>query len=149
MFVYKIIDPTSQFYLLVLSHIKDTEMVLEHSEHYYALNETDPVAKFFFTIWDDVECESSQITPRQFLEINEKSGAGYDLVKNDTKCMNVSNEFEKNIVVPKPRGRAKKTPVAEDPNAPPAEPKAKKAPKPKGKKSAPIEIKDNGKVDFN
>ena len=92
MFVYKIIDPTSQFYLLVLSHIKDTEMVLEHSEHFFALNETDPMARFLYTLWDDVEIEVSPITPRQFLEIQEKSGAGFDLVKSDTKCMNVSNE---------------------------------------------------------
>jgi len=34
MFVYKIIDPTSQFYYLVMSHIKDTELLLEHEEHF-------------------------------------------------------------------------------------------------------------------
>ena len=141
--VYKIFDPQTKYYLLVVSKIKDSEMVLEHEEHYYALNETEPIGKFFFTLRDDVEIEVSPMTPKQFIEMNDKSGAGYDMVKNDTKCMNVSNEFEQHIVVPKPRGRGKKDP------AEPKQPKPKATPKPKGKKSAPINIQDNGRVDFN
>ena len=127
--VYKIFDPQTKYYLLVVSKIKDSEMVLEHEEHYYALNETEPIGKFFFTLRDDVEIEVSPMTPKQFIEMNDKSGA--------------SNEFEQHIVVPKPRGRGKKDP------AEPKQPKPKATPKPKGKKSAPINIQDNGRVDFN
>ena len=145
--VYKMFEPESKFYLLIISKIKDPELLMEHEEHFYALNEDEPVGKYFFHLWDDVVCEPSTISAKQFLEITEKSGAGYDSVKSEIYCMNVSNEFEKHIVVPKPRWRGKK-----DPNAPPAEPKQPKpkaTPKPKGKKSAPINIQDNGRVDFN
>ena len=37
MYVYKIFETVNNFYYYVISHIDDTDIVLEHKEHYCAL----------------------------------------------------------------------------------------------------------------
>ena len=58
--VFKIIDVENQFYKYIISEIDDTEMNLEHFEHYCGMfPEENDVTKYFNIVadWDMVEIE--------------------------------------------------------------------------------------------
>ena len=142
---YKITEPVNGFYIYQLSGLTDPELVLEHYEHGLSIEDDDPLAKYLFDKWDLVDITPAEnLTARQYLEIIDKSGASYDLIKNDLKCINVSDEYKKFIVEKKPRGRGKKAVVADG-----DEPKPKPKPKPKKQTSKPIDIQNGGSVDFS
>ena len=144
--VYKFEEPTNNFYYLVLSHVKDPELALEHFEHWCGVNQDEPMSKYLFDKWDDIIITKTDITPRQFLEVNEKSGLFYDSIKNDTKCINISTEFEKFIIEKKKRG-AKKEPKEPKEPKPAKEPKQKKEAKPKAPKKTSGMVKiESGQV---
>ena len=143
--VYSIKEPVNNFYIYQMSSLTDPELVLEHFEHGLSIEDSDPLAKYLYDKWDDVEIAPAEnLTARQYLDIVDKSGAGYEMVKNDPKCINVSDDYKKFIV--KPRGRGKKAVVADgdEPN-----PKPKPKPKPKKQNSKPIDIQNGGSVDFS
>ena len=143
--VYSIKEPVNGFYIYQMSSLTDPELVLEHFEHGLSIEDSDPLAKYLYDKWDDVEIAPAEnLTARQYLDIVDKSGAGYDLVKNDPKCINVSDDYKKFIVEKKPRGRGKKAVVADG-----DEPKPKSKPKPKKQTSKPIDIQNGGSVDFS
>ena len=146
MYVYKIVENIDNYYSLVLTNVKTDEVALEQYEHTCATHPEDAISKFMFERWDDATIEKTTITPRQFLELHEKSGAFYESLKNDTKCMNVSNAFEALIVEKKKRG-AKKEPKEkiEKPV------KEKKPPKPKATKKScgVIKIEDGQVLNFD
>ena len=143
--VYSIKEPVNNFYIYQISNLTDPELVLEHFEHGLSIEDSDPLAKYLYDKWDDVEIAPAEnLTARQYLDVVDKSGAGYDLVKNDPKCINVSDDYKKFIVEKKPRGRGKKAVVADG-----DEPKPKPKPKPKKQTSKPIDIQNGGSVDFS
>jgi len=143
--VYSIKEPVNGFYIYQMSSLTDPELVLEHFEHGLSIEDSDPLAKYLYDKWDDVEIAPAEnLTARQYLDIVDKSGAGYDLVKNDPKCINVSDDYKKFIVEKKPRGRGKKAVVADG-----DDPKPKSKPKPKKQTSKPIDIQNGGSVDFS
>jgi len=143
--VYSIKEPVNNFYIYQMSSLTDPELVLEHFEHGLSIEDSDPLAKYLYDKWDDVEIAPAEnLTARNYLDIVDKSGAGYDMVKNDPKCINVSDEYKKFIVEKKPRGRGKKAVVADG-----DEPKPKPKPKPKKQTSKPIDIQNGGSVDFS
>ena len=143
--VYSIKEPVNNFYIYQMSSLTDPELVLEHFEHGLSIEDSDPLAKYLYDKWDDVEIAPAEnLTARQYLDVVDKSGAGYDLVKNDPKCINVSDDYKKFIVEKKPRGRGKKAVVADG-----DEPKPKPKPKPKKQTSKPIDIQNGGSVDFS
>ena len=91
----------------------------------------------------DVEIVTAEnITARQYLDIVDKSGAGYDAIKSDVKCINVSDEYQKFIIEKKPRGRGKKAVATNGAEPEKAKPKPK-AGKGKGK-SQPVDINPSG-----
>ena len=140
--VYSIKEPVNGFYIYQISNLTDPELVLEHFEHGLS---SDPLAKYLYDKWDDVEIAPAEnLTARQYLDVVDKSGAGYDLLKNDLKCINLSDEYKKFIVEKKPRGRGKKAVVADG-----DEPKPKPKPKPKKQTSKPIDIQNGSSVDFS
>ena len=144
--VYSIKEPVNNFYIYQMSSLTDPELVLEHFEHGLSIEDSDPLAKYLYDKWDDVEIAPAEnLTARQYLDVVDKSGAGYDLVKNDPKCINVSDDYKK-FIVEKKRGRGKKAVVADgdEPN-----PKPKSKPKPKKQTSKPIDIQNGGSVDFS
>ena len=100
------------------------------------------MAKFLYDKWDDVEIAPAEnITARQYLDIVDKTGAGYDAIKSDVKCINVSDEYQRFIIEKKPRGRGKKAVVT---NGEPVQAKPKpKAGKGKAK-TQPVDINQNG-----
>ena len=144
--VYSIKEPIYGFYIYQMSSLTDPELVLEHFEHALSIEDDNPLAKFLYDKWDDVSVEPAEnLTARQYLDVIDKSGAGYDLVKNDTKCMNISDEYQKFIVEKKRRG--KKPPATSDV---PLEAKPKPKPKGKGKGKMGVEIQSSGGiVDLN
>jgi hypothetical protein len=143
MFVYKVIENIDNYYSLILTNVRTDEVALEQYEHTCGTHPEDAISKFMFDRWDDATIEKTTITPRQFLELHEKSGAFYESLKNDTKCMNVSNAFEAMIVEKKKKG-AKKT------EKPVKEPKPPKVVKPKAKKSSGVVKIENGQIlNFN
>ena len=143
--VYSIKEPVNNFYIYQIYNLTDPELVLEHFEHGLSIEDSDPLAKYLYDKWDDVEIAPAEnLTARNYLDIVDKSGAGYDLVKNDPKCINVSDDYKKFIVEKKPRGRGKKAVVADG-----DEPKPKPKPKPKKQTSKPIDIQNGGSVDFS
>ena len=143
--VYSIKEPVNNFYIYQMSSLTDPELVLEHFEHGLSIEDSDPLAKYLYDKWDDVEIAPAEnLTARQYLDVVDKSGAGYDLVKNDPKCINVSDDYKKFIVEKKPRGRGKKAVVADG-----DDPKPKPTPKPKKQTSKPIDIQNGGSVDFS
>jgi len=143
--VYSIKEPVNNFYIYQMSSLTDPELVLEHFEHGLSIEDSDPLAKYLYDKWDDVEIAPAEnLTARQYLDIVDKSGAGYDMVKNDPKCINVSDDYKKFIVEKKPRGRGKKAVVADG-----DDPKPKPKPKPKKQTSKPIDIQNGGSVDFS
>ena len=140
--LFKITEPSQGFYIYQLSGLTDPELVLEHFEHALSIEDDNPLAKFLYDKWDDVSVEPAEnLTARQYLDVIDKSGAGYDLVKNDTKCMNISDEYQKFIVEKKRRG--KKPPATSDV---PLEAKPKPKPKGKGKGKMGVEIQSSGGV---
>ena len=143
--VYSIKEPVNNFYIYQMSSLTDPELVLEHFEHGLSIEDSDPLAKYLYDKWDDVEIAPAEnLTARQYLDVVDKSGAGYDLVKNDPKCINVSDDYKKFIVEKKPRGRGKKAVVADG-----DDPKPKPKPKPKKQTSKPMDIQNGGSVDFS
>ena len=140
--VYSIKEPIYGFYIYQMSSLTDPELVLEHFEHALSIEDDNPLAKFLYDRWDDVSVEPAEnLTARQYLDVIDKSGAWYDLVKNDTKCMNISDEYQKFIVEKKRRG--KKPPATSDV---PLEAKPKPKPKGKGKGKMGVEIQSSGGV---
>ena len=110
--VYSIKEPIYGFYIYQMSSLTDPELVLEHFEHSLSIEDDNPLAKFLYDKWDDVTVEPAEtLTARQFLDVVDKSGAGYDLVKNDSKCINVSDEYQKFIVEKKRRGKSNLPPL--------------------------------------
>ena len=144
--VYSIKEPIYGFYIYQLSGLTDPELVLEHYEHSLSIEDDNPLAKFLYDKWDEISVETAEnLTARQYLDIVDKSGAGYELVKNDPKCINVSDEYQKFIVEKKRRG--KKQPATSDV---PLEAKPKPKPKGKGKGKMGVEIQgSSGIVDLN
>jgi len=144
--VYSIKEPSQGFYVLQMSSLADPELVLEHFEHALSIEDGNPLAKFLYDKWDDVEITPSDaVAPRQYLDIIDKQGAGFDAIKNDTKCMNVSDEYQKFIVEKKPRGRGKKTVDAS------TSVEAKQKPKPKAGKGKvkSVDIQGGGTVTYD
>jgi len=141
--VYSIKEPVNNFYIYQISNLTDPELVLEHFEHALSIEDNDPLAKYLYDKWDDIEISPAEnITARQYLDIVDKSGAGYDAVKSDTKCINVSDEYQKFIVEKKPRWRGKKAVAANGAEPEKAKPKPKAG---KGKaKTQPVDINQNG-----
>ena len=112
--VYSIKEPVNNFYIYQMSSLTDPELVLEHFEHGLSIEDSDPLAKYLYDKWDDVEIAPAEnLTASNYLDIVDKSGAGYEMVRNDLKCINVSDEYKKFIVEKKPRGRGKKAVVAD------------------------------------
>ena len=104
--VYSIKEPVNNFYIYQISNLTDPELVLEHFEHGLSIEDSDPLAKYLYDKWDDVEIAPAEnLTARQYLDIVDKSGAGYDMVKNDPKCINVTTKSllwrKKEVVVRK------------------------------------------------
>ena len=120
MFVYKIHECINNFYLYLISHLDDPDMVLEHFEHACAHKCNVDVNKYFNQIgWDVIGIEQTQITPIDFINNN---------LGNDDHCMNISQKFKDLITIEKSKApRQPKTPKE------PKEPK--KAAKPRAKKS--------------
>ena len=143
MFVYKIQEEINGFYVLELSKINDHEMVAEHWEHHLANKSDEPMSKYMLDKLDNIAIQKTDITPRQYLELIEKTGLYYDQMKNDTKCMNISDAYVSLIVEKVKKSRAKKQVNIETTEKPPKE---KKAPKPKPKKGNGLVQIENGKV---
>ena len=130
--VFKIIDTENGYYKYIISEIDDTEMNLEHFEHYCGVfPEENDVTKYFNIVadWDMVEIEEET-----FLK-------AIDILNNsfiaDEKCMNKFNKFKElakaaeEIEKEKALKAAKKAKVPKEKKE--AKPKAE--PKPKSKKS--------------
>ena len=143
MFVYKILEEVNGFYDLVLSRINDHEIVSEHWEHNLANHPDEPMSKYMLDKLDNIAIQKTDITPRQYLELIEKSGSYYDQMKNDTKCMNISDAYASLIVEKVKKTRSKKQVNIETTEKPPKE---KKTPKPKPKKDNGFVQIENGKV---
>ena len=143
MFVYKIQEEINGFYVLELSKINDPEMVAEHLEHHLANKSDEPMSKYMLDKLDNIAIQKTDITPRQYLELIEKSGSYYDQMKNDTKCMNISDAYVSLIVEKVKKTRSKKQVNIETTEKPPKE---KKTPKPKPKKDNGFVQIENGKV---
>ena len=75
MFVYKIQEEINGFYVLELSKINDPEMVAEHLEHHLANKSDEPMSKYMLDKLDNIAIQKTDITPRQYLELVEKSGS--------------------------------------------------------------------------
>ena len=110
--LFKITEPSQGFYIYQLSGLTDPELVLEHYEHSLSIEDDNHLAKFLYDKWDEISVETAEnLTARQYLDIVDKSGAGYELVKNDPKCINVSDEYQKFIVEKKRRGKSNLPPL--------------------------------------
>ena len=131
--VFKIIDTENGYYKYIISEIDDTEMNLEHFEHYCGMfPEENDVTKYFNIVadWDMVEIEEEPTL--KAIEILNNSFVA------DEKCMNRFNKFkelvkaaEDEIEKEKALKAAKKAKVPKEKKE--AKPKAE--PKPKAKKS--------------
>ena len=87
--VFKIVDAENQFYKYIISEIDDTEMNLEHFEHYCGMfPEENDVTKYFNIVadWDMVEIEEEN--KLSAINIKNKSFLA------DDKCMNKFNKFK-------------------------------------------------------
>ena len=141
-FVYKIFETQNNYYLYIVSHIDDEELVLEHYEHYSANHFNIPKNKYFNLMgWDLIDIQ----------KVNDVKAI--DVINNtlpaDEKCMNVSTSYEKLISEYEqklqekkktPRGKNKKE---ETTDVQEKEKKPKKAPKPRGKKAGQKGIQIN------
>ena len=133
MFVYKISENINNFYYLLLSRLKDGDIILDQFEHANANDPESPMSRYLFDKYDDLTIEKTDIKPKDFLDMLDKTGSYYESIKNDNKCINVSNEFEKHIVEKKKKGKKETT----EPK-PAKEPKPKKEAKHKAPKSSGI-----------
>ena len=96
MYVYKIFETVNNFYYYVISHIDDTDIVLEHKEHYCALRPEVLINKYLnFIGWDAVDCEKSDIRPIDLINNN---------IPQDEKCMNNSQKFSE-FIIEKPKAK--------------------------------------------
>ena len=71
--VYSIKEPVNNFYIYQMSSLTDPELVLEHFEHGLSIEDNDPLAKYLYDKWDDVEIAPAEnLTARQYLDVVDK-----------------------------------------------------------------------------
>ena len=111
---FKITESQNAFYVYFVSLFDDSDLTMETFEHFVANSEQIPMCQYLITCdFDEMKVEKVNVNPIDVINKN---------LPQDSKCMNICNDFVSHIPPPKP----KRTP----------KPKADKpAPKPKGKKS--------------
>ena len=87
--VFKIIDTENGYYKYIISEIDDTEMNLEHFEHYCGMfPEENEITKYFNIVadWDMIEIEEEN--KLSAIDVINKSFLA------DDKCMNKFNNYQ-------------------------------------------------------
>ena len=130
-FVYKILETVNNFYLYLISHIDDVDLVQEHYEH-YCFNHPEQKENEYFNLigWDKIDTQKiDNIKP-------------IDIINNtlpiDEKCINNSEKYKEFIIIPEKKTKKEKVKVIKENVS-----KPKKEPKPKAKKAKESSIKIN------
>jgi len=134
-FVYKILETVNNFYLYLISHIDDVDLVQEHYEH-YCFNHPEQKENEYFNLigWDKIDTQKiDNIKP-------------IDIINNtlpiDEKCINNSEKYKEFIIIPEKKTKKEKVKVIkENVSKPKKEPKPKKESKPKAKKAKESTVK--------
>ena len=120
---FKISETTNNFYFYFISHVDDPELVLDIVD--VCLDEKDkPMNQYIMSIDPDtIKCEKVSVSPCDVINRN---------LPQDSKCMNISNDYCALIPPPKESRKKKeaKPKVEKTPKEPKqAKPRAKKVQK--------------------
>ena len=115
----KITESENGYYVYFVSLFDDEELTMETFEHFVANTPQNPISQYLVTCdFDNMKVEKVAINP---VDVINKT------LPQDSKCMNVSNDFVSHIPLPKAKREPKKKA-----DKPAKEPKPVK---PKGKQS--------------